>query len=113
MSGFTVGVFAGAIAGTAIYYSFSHSIQTGTQISRGKLKALSIQLSADPNAIGPIAPLPAAARIPNRGVSNDLKQRWNSDIESIVHRARNLDVEVKWGEIWNKLRDATSSVAKS
>ncbi|KAF8323726.1 hypothetical protein DL93DRAFT_2069690 [Clavulina sp. PMI_390] len=108
MSGVTVGVFAGALAGTAIYYSFSHSIQTSSQISRGKLKALSLQLSADPSSISPVTPLPAAARIPSKSVSNDLKQRWNSDVESLVHRARNFSVEVKWDDILNRLKDATS-----
>lgn len=76
----------------------------GTRLTR-----LSIQLSADPTAVGPVAPTPASARIPNRDISNDLKRRWNDDIEGLVRRTRNFSVEVRWGEIWEKLRDSISA----
>jgi hypothetical protein len=173
MSGFTAGVFAGVIAGTAVSFPAhepsspttwsrrrvidvhvslalnepfftrfttrsptpfrpTHRLPGGSQlfmlrscVGTGqltffylsahdiRLKALSIRLSADPAAVGPVAPLPASARIPNRDISNDLKRRWNNDIEGLVHRTQNFSVEVRWGEVWKKLRDATSSITKS
>lgn len=78
-----------------------------------RLNSLSIQLSGDSTIVGPPAPLPASARIPNRDFSDELKRRWNDDIEGLVHRVRNFSVEVRWGDVWNKFRDATSSATKS
>ena len=78
-----------------------------------RLNGLSTQLSISPTAAGPTAPLPASARIPNRDFSNELKRRWNEDIEGLVRGARDFSVEVRWGDLWDKLRNTTSSTTKS
>ncbi|KAF8327596.1 uncharacterized protein EI90DRAFT_3067345 [Cantharellus anzutake] len=100
MSGFAVGTFAGAISATAIYYSFSHSIQESTQTSRARYFS------------PPPGPLPAAARIPDRSFTSRIKQQWNDDIQSVVNNTRNFSVQVDptvWQRLWDKVKSSPSS----
>ncbi|KAF9518160.1 hypothetical protein BS47DRAFT_377745 [Hydnum rufescens UP504] len=97
----TVGDFGRRLAATAVYYSFSYSIQDSTRVSRAKLHILSTELAT--LAVDPLGgPLPASARITHSDFTSLLKARWNNDIEGLFTRARDVRVDVPWGKVWEQ-----------
>ena len=41
-----------------------------------------------------------------------LKARWNDDVQSVVDKVRGTRVEVKWGELYERLKAGTSGLGR-
>ncbi|RPD61834.1 hypothetical protein L226DRAFT_612189 [Lentinus tigrinus ALCF2SS1-7] len=93
---FLVGTVSGALVAGGVYYGFSAMMSTRTQQHRADMHHLSERLV---NAAADIpAPIPASKRIPKRPFMSVVQSSWNTQIEALFHRTRELDQQVvDWG----------------
>ncbi|KAI0366551.1 hypothetical protein BV20DRAFT_971713 [Pilatotrama ljubarskyi] len=89
---FLVGTASGALVAGGVYYGLSSMISGRTQQHRADLHHLSERLV---NAASDIpAPVPAAARIPQRPFVSMLQSSWNNQVEALFRRTRDIDQHV-------------------
>ncbi|KAH9903214.1 hypothetical protein C8Q73DRAFT_634741 [Cubamyces lactineus] len=89
---FLVGSVSGALVAGGVYYGFSSMISSRAQQHSADLHRLSERLVHASSDIP--APLPASARIPQRPFVSMLQNSWNSQVEALFRRTRDLDQQV-------------------
>ncbi|KAI0819864.1 hypothetical protein BC628DRAFT_1331797 [Trametes gibbosa] len=89
---FIVGTASGALVAGGVYYGLSSMISTRAHQHRVDLHRLSERMA---NASSDIpAPIPAAARIPQRPFMSMLQNSWNNQVEALFRRTGDLDQQV-------------------